>query len=165
LDRKLRKRLTGAIVLAAFLVILIPEWLDGAGHNSRYGNDVSIPEKPEFKPISDYMDAASTTANTVTSTSVPHQQHSVNTFIKPEESSIHAWALQLGSFAQEKNAEAMRDDLRAKGYAGYVDVLKKPGRIIYRVRIGPELDKQQVEKLKAEILKKEQLEGMVVQHP
>lgn len=169
MDRKLRKRLTGAIVLVAFLVILVPEWLDGAGHNSRYGNDVSIPEKPEFKPISDYMNAANTTASittsTATSTSATHQSNSVNTFIKPEKSSIHAWALQLGSFSQEKNAEAMRDDFRAKGYAGYVDVLKKPGRTIYRVRIGPELDKQQVEKLKAEILKKEKLEGMVVQHP
>ncbi len=173
MDRKLRKRLTGAIVLVAFLVILVPEWLDGAGHNSRYGNDVSIPKRPEFKPISDYMDAPSRPANTAAdptashaaSASATNQSHSVNTYIKPEESSIHAWALQLGSFAQEKNAEAMRDDLRAKGYAGYVDVLKKPGRIIYRVRIGPELDKQQVEKLKAEILKKEKLEGMVVQHP
>ncbi|VAW59431.1 hypothetical protein MNBD_GAMMA11-44 [hydrothermal vent metagenome] len=160
MDRKLRKRLTGAIVLAAFLVILVPEWLDGAGHHSRYGNKASIPDRPEFKPIADYMLAEEST-NTVAAS----QPASVNTFIKAEETRIHAWALQLGSFAQEKNAEAMRDELRAKGYAGYVDVLKKPGRVSYRVRIGPELDKQQVERLKAELLKKEKLEGLVVQHP
>lgn len=152
MDRKLRKRIIGAIILAAFLVILVPEWLDGAGHKSRYSNDVSIPEKPEFKPISNYMDSSSSSAT-------------INKHIKPEESSIHAWALQLGSFSQEKNAEVMRDKLRAKGYASYVDVLKKPDRTKYRVRIGPELDKQQLEKLKAELLKKEKLKGMVVQHP
>ncbi|VAW64568.1 hypothetical protein MNBD_GAMMA09-938 [hydrothermal vent metagenome] len=153
MDRKLRKRLTGAIVLAAFLVILVPEWLDGAGHTARYSNKVSIPDKPEFKPIADYMAPAAGSSATV------------NKSIKSEESSIHAWALQLGSFSQEKNAEAMRDDLRAKGYASYVDVLKKPDRTDYRVRIGPELDKQYLKKLKAEILKKEKLKGMVVQHP
>jgi len=152
LDRKLRKRLTGAIVLAAFLVILVPEWLDGAGHTARYSRSVSIPDKPEFKPISDYMEVADPSAT-------------LNKRIKPEESSIHAWALQLGSFSQEKNAEALRDELRAKGYAGYVDVLKKPERTVYRVRIGPELDKQYLKKLKAEIFKKEKLKGMVVRHP
>ncbi|VAW61576.1 hypothetical protein MNBD_GAMMA10-2307 [hydrothermal vent metagenome] len=174
MDRKLRKRLTGAVVLAAFLVILVPEWLDGAGHNSRYGNKVRIPDRPEFKPISDYMvdNVANNMANNMVSnitTDTPatpiQQPASVNPSARPEAVSIHAWALQLGSFFQEQNAEAMRDDLRAKGYAGYVDVLKKPGRIVYRVRIGPELDKRQLEKLKAEILKKEKIEGLVVRHP
>lgn len=152
MDRKLRKRLIGAIVLAAFLVILVPEWLDGSGHKSRYSNDVSIPDKPEFKPIEKYMQSR-------------ESFETVNKLIKPEESSIHAWALQVGSFSEEKNAEAMRDKLRAKGYASYVDILKKPDRSTYRVRIGPELDQQRLEKLKEDILKKEKIKGMVVKHP
>jgi len=152
LDRKLRKRIIGAIVLAAFLVILVPEWLDGAGHKSRYSNKVEIPDKPEFKPISEYMGPTDSTAT-------------INKQIKTEESSVHAWALQLGSFSKEANAEAMRDKLRVKGYASYVDVLKKPDRIVYRVRIGPELDKKQLEKLQVELTKKEKMKSMVVQHP
>lgn len=152
MDRKLRKRIIGAIVLAAFLVILVPEWLDGAGHKSRYSIDVKIPDKPEFRPISEYMEPTDTAAT-------------INKRIKSEESSVHAWALQLGSFSKESNAEVMRDKLRAKGYASYVDVLKKPNRITYRVRIGPELDKQQLEKLKVELSKKEKIDSMVVHHP
>ena len=152
MDRKLRKRIIGAIVLAAFLVILVPEWLDGAGHKSRYSNEVDIPDKPEFKPISEYMESTDSTAT-------------INKQIKTEESSVHAWALQLGSFSKEANAEAMRDKLRVKGYASYVDVLKKPDRIVYRVRIGPELDKKQLEKLQVELTKKEKMKSMVVQHP
>ena len=152
MDKKLRKRLIGAIVLAAFLVILVPEWLDGAGHKSRYSNDVTIPDKPEFKPISEY-------------TGSRDSAETINKLIKPEESSIHAWALQVGSFSQEKNAQVMRDKLRAKGYASYIDVLKKPGRTTYRVRIGPELDQQRLEQLQDEIQKKEKIKGMVVQHP
>lgn len=152
MDRKLRKRIIGAIVLAAFLVILVPEWLDGAGHKSRYSNNVEIPDKPEFKPISDYIES---TDSAVT----------INKRIKSEESSVHAWALQLGSFSRESNAEAMRDKLRAKGYASYVDVLKKPDRTTYRVRIGPELDKKRLEQIKLELGKKEKMKGMLVQHP
>ena len=152
MDRKLRKRIIGAIVLAAFLVILVPEWLDGAGHKSRYSNDVEIPEKPEFKPIADYMEPADSAVT-------------INKRIKSEESSVHAWALQLGSFSKEANAEAMRDKLRAKGYASYVDVLKKPNKSTYRVRIGPELDKKRLEKIKTELSKKEKMKGMLVHHP
>lgn len=152
MDRKLRKRLIGAIVLAAFLVILVPEWLDGAGHKSRYSNEVRIPEKQEFKPIADYIEPKDSA-------------ETINKLIKPEESSVHAWALQIGSYSQESNAQAMRDKLRSKDYAAYVDVLKKPDRTTYRVRIGPELDQQRLEQLKKEILKKEKIKGIVVRHP
>lgn len=152
MDRKLRKRIIGAVVLGAFLVIFVPEWLDGAGHKSRYNNNVSIPEKPEFKPIENYIESTSSAAT-------------INKDIKAERAAVHAWALQLGSFSQEANAVVMRDRLRKKGYASYVDVLKKPNRTTYRVRIGPELDKKQLEKIKAELLKSEKLKGMVVKHP
>lgn len=152
MDRKLRKRLIGAIVLAAFLVILVPEWLDGAGHKSRYSNEVRIPEKEEFRPIAEYMAPQNST-------------ETINKLIKSEESSVHAWALQIGSYSQEENALAMRDKLRAKDYAAYVDVLKRPEKSTYRVRIGPELDQQRLQDLKKEILKKEKIEGIVVRHP
>lgn len=152
MDRKLRKRLIGAVVLAAFLVILVPEWLDGAGHKSRYSNEVRIPEKHEFKPVSEYMEPKGSA-------------ETINKLIKSEESSVHAWALQIGSYSQESNAMAMRDKLRAKDYAAYVDILKKPERTTYRVRIGPELDQKRLEQLKKEILEKEKIKGIVVRHP
>lgn len=152
MDKKLRKRLIGAIVLAAFLVILVPEWLDGSGHRSRYSNEVSIPEKPEFEPITEHMQARATS-------------ETINKLIKPEESTIHAWALQAGSFSKQSNADALRDKLRANGYASYVDVQKKPGKTTYRVRIGPELDQQRLETLREEILKQEKIKTIIVQHP
>jgi len=139
-------------VLAAFMVILVPEWLDGSGHQSRYGNTVEVPETPALKPIAGYMSARDADGT-------------INKQITPEESSIHAWALQVGSFSQQANAEAMRDKLRALGYASYVDVQRKPDSVIYRVRIGPELDQQHLEKMRKDILKKENIEGMVVHHP
>lgn len=152
MDRKLRKRLIGAIIISAFLVILVPEWLDGAGHRARYGQKVEIPEQPEFRPISEYMEPRQTV-------------ETINKLIKPEESRIHAWALQAGSFSQETNALALRDKLRSKGYASYVDVLKKPDKSTYRVRIGPELDQKRLEALKDELKSRENIAAIVVKHP
>ncbi len=133
-------------------MILVPEWLDGAGHRARYSQAVVIPDEPQFKPISEYMEPRKTA-------------QTINKLIKPEESRIHAWALQAGSFSQQTNAESMRDRLRAKGYASYVDVLKKPDNTVYRVRIGPELDQQRLEVLQKKIQKDESIETIVVQHP
>lgn len=152
MDRKLRKRLIGATVLSAILVIVVPEWLDGAGHQARNAQQIEIPDRPVIKPIEEYMEPRKTA-------------ETINKLIKPEESRIHAWALQLGSFSQEKNALVMRDELRAQGYASYVDVLKKPGKTSYRVRIGPELDQKRLQALKAEVLKKQKIKAIVVQHP
>jgi len=154
LSRKLRKRIIGAVVLAAFLVIFVPEWLDGAGHKLRHYKDISIPAKPVFKPISDYV------AKTPATTPKADDQQA-----KLEQPKIHAWALQLGSFSSEANAEVLRDRLRAKGYASYVDVQKQKKKVTYRVRIGPELDRQRLEVIKAKLTKKEKMDSMIVKHP
>lgn len=154
MSRKLRKRIIGAVVLAAFLVIFVPEWLDGAGHKLRHYKDVNIPAKPMFKPISDYVDNTPAPA-----------ENTGDKLKSSDQPKIHAWALQLGSFSNEANAEIMRDRFRAKGYASYVDVQKQKKKVIYRVRIGPELDRQRLEVIKAKLIKKEKIKSMIVKHP
>ena len=69
-----------------------------------------------------------------------------------------AWALQVGSFSEQTNALKMRDQFRSKGYTTYVD--EEQGS--YRVRIGPELDRQRVEKMLDKVLKQEKIKGMIV---
>jgi len=154
LDRALKQRLLGAVILAALLVILVPEWLDGAGHRSRYPRHIDIPDKPVFMPMTELMDRQKDPSL--------NQQDRNNT---RKQSSIHAWALQVGSFNDIANAQVLRDKLRAKGHPAYVDVLKSPDKKTYRVRIGPELDRSRLKKLKVKILDKEKIEGIIVKHP
>ena len=158
LDRALKQRLLGAIILAALLVIIVPEWLDGSGHKSRYPRHIDIPEEPEFKPMTELMGSPASSESRVKKP----QSASAK---KPPVAEIHAWALQVGSFSGKANAEVLRDKLRAKGYPAYVDTQKSTGKSSYRVRIGPELDRSRVDKLKQEILDKEDIKGMVVKHP
>jgi DedD protein len=80
-------------------------------------------------------------------------------------SSIQAWALQVGSFSEMSNAQVLRDRLRAKAYPAYIDQQKAADKISYRVRIGPELDHGRVETLRKSILAAEKIDGLIVTHP
>lgn len=147
----MKQRLLGAVILAALLVILVPELLDGAGHKSRFPSHIEIPDEPVFTPMTEIMPDKPQTR-------IEREKSGTKT-------SIHAWALQVGSFGEENNAQVLRDKLRAKGYATYVDVLKTPTKSTYRVRIGPELDRGRLDKLKDKVFKEEKIEAMIVTHP
>ena len=170
MDRALKQRLLGAVILAALLVILVPEWLDGSGHRARYPKNIDIPPAPvfeplaEFKPEKDKIEPPPAISETV----VESPPAKPATSQKPQtisRSKIHAWSLQVGSFKDEANALVLRDKLRAKGYPAYVEALKSTTSIPYRVRIGPELDRERVIKLKQTLLEKEKIQGLVVKHP
>ncbi len=164
MDRTLQQRLLGAIILTALLVILVPEWLDGAGHRSRYPVHIDIPPEPVFVPMQELQMAKPAEQDVqpqVKQTDVGVQKPSSQRI----QSSIHAWALQVGSFNDQSNAQVLRDRLRASGHPAYVDVLKSPTKTSYRVRIGPELDRARLEKLKKKVLDEENLQAMVVKHP
>jgi cell division septation protein DedD len=63
------------------------------------------------------------------------------------------------------NAYDLRDKLRKQGYSAYVETRTKNGKTSYRVRIGPELDKSKLEKMKVTIKKEQGLDGFIVNHP
>jgi len=187
LDRALKQRLLGAVILTALLVILVPEWLDGAGHKARYPDRIEMPPIPEFKPMpapqqpaAQPASAANDAAGQADSQAAEKvaakpaekvaEKPTVKPMVKPaaepaSSSAIHAWALQVGSFNDESNARVMRDRMRGEGYAAYILEQKSSGKMHYRVRIGPELDRDRVEKLKDEISRKQKINGMVVNHP
>jgi DedD protein len=158
LDKALKRRLLGAVILAALLVILVPEWLDGAGHKSRFPQSIEMRDKPVFQPMREIMPEPSQPVRDNTSDAIPK----LNT---RKHSSIQAWALQVGSFKDKINAHSLKDRLMVKGFPAYVDTQKTPDKTSFRVRIGPELDRSRLEKLKQKVLKSEKLKGMIVNHP
>jgi len=87
---------------------------------------------------------------------------------EPEEAAaqLQAWVVQLGSFAETRNAISLRDRLRAKGYTAFVQSARseQEGEVT-RVYVGPELQRAAaeaaLEKLEGEV----DLEGIVVRYP
>ena len=51
MEKKLKQRLVGAVVLVALGVILVPALLDGSGYKSRHDRNIEIPVKPFLPPL------------------------------------------------------------------------------------------------------------------
>ena len=81
-----------------------------------------------------------------------------------EVSSTGMWAVQLGSFSNEENADKLATGLRDQGYAAFLSQLSRNGSALHRVRIGPQKDRDSAEAIAAQLLKSGHT-GQVVPHP
>ena len=80
------------------------------------------------------------------------------------ESTTGMWAVQLGSFGNEENAERLAADLRKQGFAAFLSQLSTGSGQLHRVRIGPQKDRESAEAM-AERLAEAGHKGQVVPHP
>jgi DedD protein len=75
------------------------------------------------------------------------------------------WVVQLGSFSAKENAIELRNKVKAAGFAGFVDTIKNSkGVSLYRLRIGPLMEKMDAEKTQSEIKQKLKLDGLIKNH-
>lgn len=80
----------------------------------------------------------------------------------PAKAPANAWVVQLGSFASEQNAWALRDKLRNKGYHAFVERVSEGGKMVIRVRIGPELQRAKAEAVQQKLEKEMKIKGIVM---
>ena len=162
MESTLLQRLVGAAVLVALGVIFIPALLDGAGYKARQRRDIHVEPKPAFPPPGQTRVAPIATP---LSRMVVKQADGNITPAKHIEKPVQAFALQVGTFSQRGNAEGLRDKLRKAGYACFVVPVVDKGKTSYKVRIGPELEKSRLDKIKPKIKKAFKLDSYVVNHP
>ena len=62
-----------------------------------------------------------------------------------------SWELQLATFSAPQRAEEIAEQLRKKGHKAYVSPVTIGGRQLYRVRIGPNLQRQRLIDIQADI--------------
>jgi DedD protein len=74
---------------------------------------------------------------------------------------VNSWVVQLGSFSNEQNALKLRDQLRAKGYTTFVEAVDANGVKVFRVRVGPELDRLRAEAIREKLEKELKIKGIV----
>lgn len=78
---------------------------------------------------------------------------------------LTGWVVQVGSFKKQSNAVALRDKLRKQGMSSFVMQVDSAKGTLYRVRVGPELNRSSAEQLQVKIKKKTKLEGVVMRYP
>jgi len=196
MDRALKERIIGAIVLVLFVVIVVPIFLDGPGDSGEtISEQVPLPgqageenrtivlERDRTEPV-----PTITANNTSSPGDQPRQSEqpppaaavrqaptpavsepkttpaTVPQASPPTASATGMWAVQLGSFGSQENAEKLASELRKQGFAAFLSQLSTDSGELHRVRIGPQKDRESAEAM-AERLLKAGHKGQVVPHP
>lgn len=83
----------------------------------------------------------------------------------PPRTGVTAWVVQVGSFTTQANADGLVQRLKQAGYTAFIEPLGDGDKPTYRVRVGPELTKLTAERIRDDIAKDIELEGIVMRYP
>jgi DedD protein len=122
-----------------------------------------LQNKPPAKPVPTVAVAKPIPEPAPDSTAKEASTPPTTAAIKP--SNVTGWVVQVGSFSHKTNAEKLRDKLRKMGMASFVATGTSNNKKVYRVRVGPEIDRADAEKTKAKIKEKTKLTGLVMKYP
>jgi DedD protein len=194
MDRALKERIIGAIVLVVIAVLIVPIFLDGpSGNVENVTESITLPgqegegvkqktivlERDREQPVpapreGDKPKTAKPQSAPANNKTEPETKEPV-VVAKAEpkqaasqstapQSSTGMWAVQLGSFSKKANAEKLAADLRKEGYAAFLSQLQTDSGKLQRVRVGPQKDRASAETVAAK-LAAEGHKGQVVPHP
>jgi DedD protein len=73
--------------------------------------------------------------------------------------------VQVGGFADEKNAQQLRDRLVQAGFSAFIDSSQPGGKIPHKVKVGPEPDRARAQALRDRLFSQEHIQGFVTAQP
>jgi DedD protein len=152
MERRVKERLIGAIILVALVVLLVPEILSGPHHGA-------TPPAPDPEPrLRTYtVDVA----HIATAPPAPQPPRAASSAPEPapvpitpsapiaapapapasplvrSPAATTGWIVQLGSFARKANAESFVRQLKSEGFGAYIAPIGAGAAQRYRVRLGP----------------------------
>ena len=166
MDQELKQRLIGAVVISALAAIFIPMLFDDPVQDQgKFINELKIPEPPKETFAETAENLPDSVEQVLTLPEAPPLYVEQPKAQKPETpaSGLVRWIIQVGSFADRKNALILQDELRKKGFSTFLDSVEteKNGKL-FRLRIGPELDKKRAEVIKVKLEKQFQLQPILI---
>lgn len=193
MDRELKERIIGAIVLVLFVVIVVPIFLDGPDNDGKIVSEqVPLPgqagdenrtivlERDRTEPVPTANSNSAPVETTRETEQLPPTVREAPEQVvaeaesappmtstqasPPTTSATGMWAVQLGSFGSQENADKLAAELRKQGFAAFLSQLSTESGELHRVRIGPQKDRESADAM-AERLKKAGHKGQVVPHP
>ncbi len=75
------------------------------------------------------------------------------------------WAVQVGSYRRESNANEQAQALRAAGFPAFVERARADGGTVWRVKVGPRAQRDEALRLRDEVGRRMNVTGIVVAHP
>lgn len=169
LDDGLKQRLVGAIALLALAVIFLPVLFDREPIVP-VDRDSQIPPPPEIVTVEV---AEPVQPETIDLAPEPQEMFEPDeedlALPEPEPPGLQAsgvprsWVLQVASFRDQAHAERLRKKLLDADYSAYTRSASYKNGSIYRVYVGPKLDKSALTAEKARIDQQFELESMILE--
>ncbi len=191
LDEQTKHRLIGAIVVLALMIIFLPAMMRHSDQSFDEFTSFRIPKKPAlpkaatvdqktmFKSvkiatvtlphtaeshsnIAEAQSLSQTTsqAQTVTLAKIAEQkQQSAETKAMK---SNEVFTIQLASFNQEANAQALITQLRLKGFAALKQTVTSPEGTVYQVIVGQVKQREQAIDLQKKLVNNTHLNGLII---
>ncbi len=180
MNQQFKERIIGAIVLVSFAVVFVPMYLDGPDPVAAGSDDPGVRQTasasiqvlsiPLAEPKEVAIDEIAAAMSSPTAQSVilpePAAEPQRKTGVQAEGTASlqSGWAVQVGSFGSEANAELLASQLSEQGYPAFVARGRIDGRNMHRVRVGPEADRSRAEAL-ASRLRRDGHSARIVEHP
>lgn len=181
-DDGLKQRIVGAIVLVAAAMIFLPMLFDDNVNNS-VTDETHIPQAPKSPELANLEPEKVAESMPPIQTADQHQQktwqeqdQTPSTFDEDEPAPVEpittttqvpspdgvkiaesglpeSWTLQVGTFGDKANAQALSEKLTKKGYPSYVREIKddKSGTT-FKVFVGPDVQRAHIEETKKKLL-------------
>ncbi|MDH5357366.1 MAG: SPOR domain-containing protein [Gammaproteobacteria bacterium] len=157
----MKQRLLGSLLLLCVIAVTAFYLVKNANNTSVSHEQVieQVEFVPTVEPITEEtVDVSTEAPEPVVDTPQPEQSPAVDSIegdtakvesISPSNNSNaqQSWTIQLGSFSVQENAQALKDKASKLGYDVKIKQVITQDRSSYRVRIGPEYDRQQVDKI------------------
>jgi len=180
----LKKRLLGATVLISLAIIFIPMLLEEETIIDSKIYRTNIPDQPKVNYKRDLLTAPEieqkkrdldfgTTIEPEQNTKVIEQtKDSANNSDAKKAAvpvkmrvGLSSWMIQVASFSNQDNALKLTKQLRTAGYDTHLETAQVNSTKVFRVRVGPEISRDNADKISKEISKKFFLKSKVVQYP
>lgn len=76
-----------------------------------------------------------------------------------------SWVVQVASLGTPESAAALEGKLRGSGFSAFVEKAQVNGKLYYRVRVGPEIDRARAERTAARLREQHKLDTLVQSYP
>ena len=126
-------------------------------------------EKPVARPVEKLAPrpSAAASASTKPTPKPARKQAAVRkAIVAPSQPGVvDGWVVQLGSFSSMRNAHALRDRLKAKGFKAFARSSGKGAEAVTRVYVGPDTDRDSAQRRVSRLYTETRLKGIVIRHP
>lgn len=184
LDKGLRQRMVGALVLVALAVIFLPMLFSRQDELPRVVVDAPVIPRAAQMPVAELepvsvpqvqdlpqepvpatgLEVESPAPETVVESAVAPQPSVVSDALPAPSSRLDAnglavsWSVQLASLSSRVGAEGLQQSLRGKGYNAYIRNVDGMNRVF----VGPVIERGEADRLRDQLNRLQKLNGFVV---